>query len=205
MVEAVGRWLLSVGIMLVSFSTAYAGKCEWKPASNGHVPENALVGGTEPGRAALYVCRVNAHGGVHPGKIVDKHCNISWGGKEELHQTYEVLTNCPGRWAPFQTGWKVGVNLSINGDLSVGPFVGPGQKPDPGNLSQGLVVGKEADGTPLVLCKAKYFPDLMGHPKGAHPGKIVKGNCNFAYGGKEIVWKPSSHIGNGFEYYVAER
>lgn len=41
------------------------------------------------------------------------------------------------------------------------------------------VVGGIEHGSPLYICHANYN-------KGVHPGKIVAGNCNISWGGKEI-------------------
>lgn len=63
---------------------------QWVKGQNGSVPTNAFIGGEEPGRK-LPVCRGSHNGGIHPGKIVAKNCNIGWGGKEILLPTYEVM------------------------------------------------------------------------------------------------------------------
>jgi Protein of unknown function (DUF3421) len=62
----------------------------WVPGNNGSFPPNAFEGGREPNRT-LFVCRGPYMNGVHPGKIVDRACNIPWGGREPHLQNYEVL------------------------------------------------------------------------------------------------------------------
>lgn len=46
-------------------------------------------------------------------------------------------------------------------------------------LPADAVAGGSEDGATLYVCRA-------AHSGGVHPGKIVKGNCNIAYGGREI-------------------
>lgn len=50
----------------------------------------AISAGTESG-GERYVCRVKAHGGTHPGKVVGSTCNYGYGGKELRSSTYEAL------------------------------------------------------------------------------------------------------------------
>lgn len=64
----------------------------WVKARNGMLPNNAVSGGHENGRP-LYICRVNYIGGKHPGKIVGRFCNFSYGGKEIIRPNYEVLVH----------------------------------------------------------------------------------------------------------------
>jgi peptidoglycan-associated lipoprotein len=63
---------------------------EWVPASDGVVPDGALIGGEEAGRRFV-VCRAQHAGGNHPGKLVDKTCNIPVGGLEVAKSEYQVL------------------------------------------------------------------------------------------------------------------
>src|SRR6185503_10340172 len=49
-----------------------------------------------------------------------------------------------------------------------------------GTIPANAVVGGGENGYPLYVCRANY----MG---GVHPGKLLAGNCNIGYGGKEIV------------------
>ncbi len=58
----------------------------------GELPENAIIGGIETNRA-LAVCRCNYKGGIHSGKVVDKACNIGYGGLEVGVTDFEVLIN----------------------------------------------------------------------------------------------------------------
>lgn len=126
----------------------------WVAASNGQIPRGAFLGGSDKNRA-LYVCRAEYSNGLHPGKLLDKYCNIGWGGQEILSPNYEVLT------AP-QSVRLVWV-AAANGRIPPGAFVGGYEK-----------------GQSLYLCRASYS-------NGWHPGKIVGRNCNFGWGGREVV------------------
>src|SRR5262245_10298463 len=44
----------------------------------------------------------------------------------------------------------------------------------------GAVVGGQAGGQPLVICRAR-------HGNGTHPGKLWAGRCNIGYGGGEVA------------------
>ena len=65
----------------------------WERATNGNVPENALIAGREADGQVLFLCRAKYRGGVHPGKVRAEFrgCNIPWGGKEISIPEYEVL------------------------------------------------------------------------------------------------------------------
>jgi len=62
----------------------------WVPAQNGQVPPGAFLGAQEPGRV-LPICRAAYQGGVQPGKLVVRNCNVAFNGKEVLVPQYEVL------------------------------------------------------------------------------------------------------------------
>lgn len=62
----------------------------WVPAQNGQVPPGAFLGAQEPGRV-LPICRAAYQGGVQPGKLVVRNCNVAFNGKEVLIPQYEVL------------------------------------------------------------------------------------------------------------------
>jgi hypothetical protein len=47
------------------------------------------------------------------------------------------------------------------------------------NRATGFVGGTDTDGTPLVVCRA-------AHQGSVTPGKVYRGQCNIAYGGREI-------------------
>lgn len=63
---------------------------------------DAVSAGQENGQDR-WVCRVTAHGGIHPGKYVDGKCNYGYGGKEESSSTYETLNRKPATAAQTNT------------------------------------------------------------------------------------------------------
>lgn len=62
----------------------------WERASGGRIPAGAIAAGIENGRP-LAICHADHAGGQHPGKVVAKACNISYGGAELTIGSYEVL------------------------------------------------------------------------------------------------------------------
>lgn len=65
----------------------------WEPASNGRVPDGAVVCGFEPSGEPLYVARVAYAGGLHPGKVRLGlgGAHIGYDGQEIMVPNYEVL------------------------------------------------------------------------------------------------------------------
>lgn len=109
----------------------------WVPMqANYPVPMNAVIGGGE-GERTLYVCHARFHGGVHPGKLVDGRCNISWGGNEISLPNSEVLVSrTPINWISAR-----------NGRIPMNAFVGGGENGRPlyicqGNYNGGTHIGK---------------------------------------------------------------
>jgi hypothetical protein len=133
----------------------------WVPAANGVVPANAIIGGNETGRT-LPVCRARYNQGVHPGKVVGKNCNFSTGGKEVLAPQYEVLVGNPA--ALTQNPQLVRWIAAQGGQVPTGAFSG----------------GNEPGRSILLICQAPY-------QGGVHVGKVLGGNCNFGYGGREVL------------------
>lgn len=108
----------------------------WVAASNGQVPRGAFAAGSEKGRP-LYLCHARYNNGIHPGKVVDKDCHISWGGKEVLIRSYEVLT-AP---RPVRLKWVAASN---------------------GQVPQGAFRGGYEKNRPLYVCRAAHNEGL--HP-----------------------------------------
>lgn len=118
-----------IAVCALPATEAHADDVKWVKASNGEVPPGAFVGGQEPGRK-LYVCRAEYKGGVYPGKVVGKNCNIGWGGKEITVNTYEVLV--PGS---VKLTWGLGVE---------------------GSVEKGAIKGGSASGRDLYICRVEY-------------------------------------------------
>ncbi|HEY9675367.1 MAG TPA: DUF3421 domain-containing protein [Waterburya sp.] len=122
------------------------------PPSSGKVPQDAVVGGQVSGQN-LYVCRAEYEGALHPGKLWKGNCNIGFGGQEVVLNNYEVLIQASN------SRWQSPVNR---------------------RLPNGTVVGGQASGQNLYVCRAEYQGDF-------HPGKLWRGNCNIGLGGQEVV------------------
>jgi hypothetical protein len=69
--------------------SVYNGPGIWVSKKVLHSP-HAVAGGYENGDV-LHVCLAQAHGGFHPGKVVDGNCNIGYGGLEEIYNDFQVL------------------------------------------------------------------------------------------------------------------
>lgn len=69
------------------------GNGKWVSASNGQVPDGAIICGKEADGTPLYVARASYQGGIHPGKVRKEFgaANIPYGGQEVQVNTYEVL------------------------------------------------------------------------------------------------------------------
>jgi len=67
----------------------------WIPMNSGEpMPVNAVVGGYQSHpRSTFYVCRADFNGGIHPGKLYNGNCNISWGGREVVMNNFEILVS----------------------------------------------------------------------------------------------------------------
>ncbi len=133
----------------------------WVPAANGMVPPNPIIGGYEPGRS-LSVCRARYNQGIHPGKVVGQNCNFGYGGREVLAAQYDVLLGNPAllTQSPQLVRW-----IAAQG----------------GQVPPGAFFGAYEPGRPILpICQAPY-------QGGVHPGKVVAGNCNFGYGGREVL------------------
>jgi len=132
--------------------------------SSGSIPADAVVGGNEVSPTSgvsrnLVICRARYAGAWHPGKVVARRCNISYGGKEFERRSFQVLTGPPRLF-----DWEEHSGGDTNADL-------------------GIVAGEEnrndKHGGKLYVCRAE-------HRGGTHPGKLVINDCMFGYGGKEI-------------------
>lgn len=124
------------------------------------LPSNAILGGVElsgqNNGAALYVCRAEYNGGVHPGKLISGFCNIGFAGQETVLSNYQVATG-KGSWAKPRNGY-----------------------------AQALIGGQEASRALYVCrANFREYLQSASINHGRHPGKIVDGRCNFGFGGEE--------------------
>ncbi|CAL8088935.1 unnamed protein product [Calicophoron daubneyi] len=83
--------------VLCDTSAPGTSKCyRWLAASDGNVPDNAVVGGVSKDGDALYVARSEIFGVPVAGKVDDDHTSASfpYGGKEHAVKHYDVLVWC---------------------------------------------------------------------------------------------------------------
>ncbi len=103
----------------------------------------------------------------------------------------------PGKWV------KGNCNISFGGAEVVMPefevaYGSASWVPFQGERSL-IQTGAEADGTPLYSCRVRLREG--SRDRGFHPGKIVHGECNVAFDGRELVQRPPFEVlqaaGNG--------
>ncbi|MHC5821314.1 MAG: DM9 repeat-containing protein [Nostoc sp.] len=131
------------------------------------IPANAVIGGNDTDGTVLYVCSGIYNNQVYGGKRRSdgNSCDMSYGGSEVFSSSsnYVVLTNP--------------LNVNIRGQRTV-LYWEPSSnlKPIPGDA---VPTGFE-NGYSLYSCRGTYNG-------GTGIGKIIGGNCNFGYGGLEII------------------
>lgn len=78
-----------------SFEVLMNGNYEWKSASDGNVPPNAVIGGRTSSGETLYIGRAVHSGVTTPGKVHPSHkcVYIPFGWKEHRYTNYEVLVS----------------------------------------------------------------------------------------------------------------
>ena len=119
-----------------------------------------VIGGNDVNGEAIYVGRALHEGDCIPGKVVASHhvCYVPWGGNENAHHTYQVLTN-PNHselvWVP-----------SGNGHAPTGALVG----------------GQQSDGTPLYIGRAHHNGSMVVGK--VHPNHHV---LYIPFGGEEVA------------------
>ncbi len=142
----------------------YAGSGRWVPASGGDCPPGALRGGREDDGTPLFVARGPYQGSLTPGKLNRQFRNalIPYGGREVSLPDYEVLVADGGSAPDWNRDWA----RAADGEVPRGAFR----------------AGREADGTPLYVIRARYAGGFC-------PGKVnpAHGTGYISYGGKEIL------------------
>jgi hypothetical protein len=127
---------------------------KWVPYSGAQMPDAAVSGGFERGHP-FPVCRAFHAGMQLPGKFLDGHCNVSYGGGGfSVAPPFEMLT---GSTYPNVSFW-----------IKARP-------PDPANI----VTAATDAGQPVAVCVGERADGT------AHAGKLVNGACYFEYGGHE--------------------
>src|SRR5262249_18430880 len=69
--------------------------------------------------ARLPICRAHYRDGLHPGKIVDRNCNISWGGSEISitdRTQWNSLQVAGGSWIPASGSWDGAIISGYDSD-----------------------------------------------------------------------------------------
>lgn len=156
--------LSSITVAIIAAGLAYEANADWASTNSGYVPSGSFISGHESDGEALYACRSNYRGGLHPGKVRSEFgaCNISWGGREIPRSGYE--TYVPSHEATLL--WQEARD---------------GEVP-----SSAMVAGHEVDGSKLLyICRG----DFEG---GVHSGKIGSDYraCNIGWGGLEVKVNP---------------
>jgi len=111
----------------------------WVAASDGSVPEGALVGG-EDGGAVVYVARAEHEGGLLPGKLVEGNgMYIPWGGEEHVKDDYQVLIMSPDaiNWVDGKMGDDVPAGCVEGGHSEDGEVLYVGRAQHEGTLTVG--------------------------------------------------------------------
>lgn len=120
------------------------GRYDWVNAIQGDlVPRDAFIGGRQPGPPfTLFVCRAHYRNGMHPGKLIDGHCNIAWGGREVERPQYQVLVSqAPLRWLASSYGF-IPPN-AVAGGFENGKTLYVCQAPYQGGMHPGKIVGRD--------------------------------------------------------------
>jgi hypothetical protein len=147
--------VILTSLLMLSFTSIIA-QVEWVEF-NGELPEGAVIGGVETNRS-LAVCRATYQGATHPGKVVERKCNIGYGGKEVELKRFDVLVNK----GLVELDWI---------------------KEDGGIPKNAIKAGEEKG---LSLYVGRAYHEKGTHPGKVF--KVGKNSiCNFGYAGKEIT------------------
>lgn len=114
------------------------GNGDWV-AFNGAVPENAVVGGHRADRAFI-ICQAPYNGGMHPGRLGDAGCTISWGGQEIALPPAGILVGDGYYWRAVDPNYGFPPDAVAGGGENGHPlFIC--QAPFEGGIYPGKVVG----------------------------------------------------------------
>ncbi len=156
---------LIVILITVFFSLEANAQLKWEPYQ-GNVPVNAVVGGQENGKN-IVVCRGQYNGNYHPGKLINTHCNIGWGGREIVIRKFEILIN------------EGNVNLKWVRIIK-------------GNLPSNMVEAGKENGQPLYVGRVTRSDGSVHPGKVLKSGSDYI--CNYGYGGAEITEKNNFEV-----------
>jgi len=128
-----------------------------------------LVGGMENGQPQG-ICRVEAHGGIHIGKLMPSHrCHIGWGGAEEQHPAQSLLRASSSQtleWRGYDPRYQRQYGWLQNGGYE-----------QPSTASADAVSSQQEQYVCRIL-----------HQRAVHVGKLLAGThaCLIGWGGQEI-------------------
>lgn len=127
---------------------------EWIRASHGFLPPKSLVGGFDVDNQDLYICRAD---GVN-GKFSKKPgvCRYPWRGHEVERNTYEILTDVHGVWAPVT----------------------------PPNFPTNQLMTSVSNGNPVYSCRVHYVD--QDYNRSLTIGKVDGGKAFIGYAQREL-------------------
>lgn len=135
-----------------------SGAYEWRDASFGEVPSDAVRAGVDKSGEPLFVGRAFHEGDVVPAKVVPSHggAYVPWGGKEHKKDYYEVLCAPHHRlgWAYHSDG-HVPYNAVSIGQTQDGEHLYVGRVFHDGTQTPGKVQGSHG------CCYIPYAGDEM--------------------------------------------
>jgi hypothetical protein len=128
-----------------------------------------LIGGMENGQPQG-VCRVEAHGGIHIGKLMpNRRCHIGWGGAEEEYPAQSILRASSSQtlqWRSYDPRYQRQYGWLQNGGYE-----------QPSTASADAVSSQQEQYVCRIL-----------HQRAVHVGKLLAGThaCLIGWGGQEI-------------------
>jgi len=156
----------------------------FKWVTDKEIPSNAINAGLDGG-IKVYICHAPYQDfGIHPGTLSPKGCIISYAGVAYVQSNYQLLTG-DGKiaWKPSSALYQVHTHtFPLEGP---GPVIAGNTGLYPQNSiqdqPQGLpIVGGHEKNHNLYICRAILNNQI-------HVGKVVAGNCNIGYDGKEVA------------------
>lgn len=160
------------GLLLLLSSGGWAMQAQaaanWRAADAAGYAD-LLVGGMENGQPQG-VCRVEAHGWIHIGKLMpNRRCHIGWGGVEEEHPAQSLLRASSSQ------------NLEWRG-------YDPRYQRQYGWLQNGGYEQPSVTSADAVSSQQEQYVCRILHQRAVHVGKLLAGTdaCLIGWGGQEI-------------------
>ncbi len=143
------------------------------------LPEN-LINANLAGGKPLYICHARFKNlGVHPGQYTTKGCRITYAGKSYEEKQFALLASkAKTTWQPSDSIYQMDQQRQYYQAYRPKPI---GIFPLNSSLPKSSlpIVGGHEKGHSLYICRGLYKNQI-------HLGKVVTGNCNIGYQGKEI-------------------